>query len=371
MRVLVTGADGFIGRNLMQHLRERAGLQAVAFTRADDAAALAEKVAAADVVVHLAGVNRPRTMDEFATGNALLTRQLCEAAAGRATPLRLIVASTVHVSQDTPYGASKRAAEDVVMAAAAQGHVDPYVFRLPNVFGKWCRPNYNSAVATFCHNIARGLPIQVNDPAAPLSLVYVDDVVAAFLAIIDGTGDGGRQNGLCQVQPVHATTVGAVAEILQSFAAARPALHIADVGTGFLRALYATYISYLPPDAFSYAITRHEDPRGVFMEMLKTPGAGQFSVFTAHPGVTRGGHYHHTKSEKFLVVKGVARFRFRNMADGQAHELVVRGEDGRIVDTAPGWAHDITNTGDSELVVMLWANEVFDPAKPDTFATGL
>ena len=241
-------------------------------------------------------------------------------------------------------------------------------FRLPNVFGKWCKPNYNSAVATFCHNIARGLPIQVNDAAAPLRLVYIDDVVAELLRFLADPGSG---VGLRQAGPVYATTVGELARQIEAFKDVRTSLVSERVGTGLVRALYATYVSFLPPQAFSYGVPKYGDARGVFVEMLKTPDCGQFSFFTAHPGITRGGHYHHTKTEKFLVIKGEARFKFRQMQTGETHELVTSGAKAEIVETVPGWTHDITNIGSEEMVVMLWANEVFDRSKPDTYACPL
>jgi UDP-2-acetamido-2,6-beta-L-arabino-hexul-4-ose reductase len=234
---------------------------------------------------------------------------------------------------------------------------------LPNVFGKWCRPNYNSAVATFCHNIVNGLPNNVNDPAAPLRLVYVDDVAAAFLSHLGQQSEGLR---MAEVEPVYETTVGALAEQLYAFKQSRTDLTTEPVGRGFVRALYSTYISYYKPEQFSYALVKHEDPRGVFVEMLKTRDSGQFSYFTAHPGVTRGGHYHHTKTEKFLVIKGKARFCFRHIESGATHQCLTSGEQPEVVETIPGWSHDITNIGDDEMVVMLWANEVFDRQKPDT-----
>ena len=240
-----------------------------------------------------------------------------------------------------------------------------HLFRLANVFGKWCRPNYNSAVATFCHNTARGLPIVVNDPAAALRLVYVDDVVAAFAGLLARPDAPG---GFVEAGPVYETTVGEVADRVREFAASRSSLVTARVGGGLVRALYSTYVSHLPPASFAYDVPRHGDARGVFVEMLKTPDCGQFSYFTAHPGITRGEHYHHSKTEKFLVIKGTARFGFRHIVTGETHELTTRGGEGRIVETVPGWTHDITNVGDDELIVMLWANEIFDRERPDTVA---
>jgi UDP-2-acetamido-2,6-beta-L-arabino-hexul-4-ose reductase len=226
-------------------------------------------------------------------------------------------------------------------------------------------------VATFCHNIARGLPIQVNYPAATVTLVYIDDVLTRFLQIMDGADAAVDALGFSTIKPEYTITVGELALQLQAFKDSRSTLKTESVGTGLMRALYATYVSYLPVESFTYTVTQYVDPRGVFVEMLKTPDCGQFSYFTAHPGITRGGHYHHTKTEKFLVIKGQARFKFRHMQNGQCHELVTTGEKAEVVETVPGWTHDITNIGSEEMVVILWVNEVFDRSHPDTFACPL
>lgn len=375
MKVLVTGASGFMGKNLLLRLAERKDVQVLRFTREDEAAQLPAMLQGVDVVFHLAGVNRPPHPQEFETGNTMLTEALCRAvcsvaeATGR--KISVIFASSSQAGTDNPYGRSKRAAEKALLAVARSHRIPVRIFRLPNVFGKWCRPNYNSAVATFCHNIARGLPIQVHDAAAPITLVYVDDVIARFLQLMEGADAALDAEGLTTVMPQYTTTVGDVVQCIHAFRDSRETLVTERVGAGLVRALYATYLSYLPVESFAYPVAQHWDPRGVFVEMLKTPDCGQFSFFTAHPGVTRGGHYHHTKTEKFLVIKGQARFRFRHMVTGQKHELYTRGEKAEIVETVPGWTHDITNAGQDELVVMLWASEVFDRNRPDTFACPL
>jgi UDP-2-acetamido-2,6-beta-L-arabino-hexul-4-ose reductase len=375
MKVLITGANGFIGKNLQLHLAERKDVEVECFTRADDPARLPALLREAGIVFHLAGVNRPQDPKEFVTGNLDLTQALCEAvcaeadATGRRVPV--IYTSSTQAASDNPYGQSKLGAEEALFTAARGHQIPVHVFRLPNVFGKWCKPNYNSAVATFCHNVARGLPIKVNDPAARVTLVYVDDVIERFMQLMDGAVGQVDADGFEIVTPQYSTTVGELADRIQGFRASRDTLIIDRVGTGLVRALYATYVSYLPEDAFAYAVPQYGDPRGIFVEMLKTPDCGQFSFFTAHPGITRGGHYHHTKTEKFLVIKGEARFKFRHMQTGQTHELVTSGKKPEIVETVPGWTHDITNIGQDEMVVMLWANEVFDRARPDTFACPL
>lgn len=375
MKVLITGANGFVGKNLCLHLAERKDVEVLRFTRGDDPASLSALVRQADFVFHLAGVNRPQDPEEFVTGNAdlaaTLGAALCAEAEASGRKIPVVYTSSTQASRDNPYANSKRRAEDALRASGRSHGIPVHLFRLPNVFGKWCKPNYNSAVATFCHNIARGLPIQINDPAAQLTLVYVDDVVDRFVQLMDGADAAVDAEGFATVAPQYTVTVGEVAATIEGFRTVRDTLMIDRVGVGLMRALYATYVSYLPIDAFAYSVPKYGDPRGVFVEMLKTPDCGQFSYFTAHPGITRGGHYHHTKTEKFLVIKGEARFKFRHMETGEAHELVTRGDKPEIVETVPGWTHDITNIGEEEMVVMLWANEVFDRARPDTFACPL
>lgn len=375
MRVLITGARGFIGRNLLHHLKRREALQIVTFTREDAEEELPRRMTEVDFVFHLAGVNRPQDPAEFRTGNTGLTERLCAAvraetrASGR--KITVLYTSSTQAGLDNPYGESKRGAEDLLRSLASDTGTQVHLFRLPNVFGKWCRPNYNSAVATFCHNIARGLPIIVNDPAAPLRLVYIDDVVSTFLKALEGAELACDAAGFARVEPEYVTTVGEVAESIRRFRAGRQTLVTERVGCGFLRALHSTYVSYLPPEDFSYRIPLHGDPRGVFVEVLKTSDSGQFSYFTAPSGVTRGGHYHQTKTEKFLVIRGRARFRFRHIDTGETRELTVEGSRPEVVETVPGWSHDITNIGQEEMVVLLWANEIFDQQNPDTYASPL
>lgn len=373
MRVLVTGANGFIGKNLLLYFQEEGGIDVVPFTREhsiDDLPALLESV---DWVFHLAGTNRPQNPKEFVTGNVGLTEHLCAAlkASGRLIPV--VYTSSIQAEVDNDYGSSKRAAEDALLALQQDTGNPVFIYRLPNVFGKWARPNYNSAVATFCHNVARDLPIQINDPSAVIRLVYIDDVVDNFMALLAGIQSISPRidNAYLEVDPEYSISVGELADQLNRFKATRDHLITEPVGRGLVRALYSTYVSYLPPQRFTYLVEQHGDSRGVFVEMLKTPDAGQFSFFTAHPGITRGGHYHHSKTEKFLVIKGKACFRFRHMLTGEFYELHTSGEHSEIVETIPGWTHDVTNVGDDELICMLWANEIFDRDKPDTFACPL
>ena len=364
-RVLVTGANGFIGKNLVVRLSELSRFSVTTFVRGDDVAALPALVLQSDAVVHLAGENRPQDESAFATVNVGLTEALCDAIRVSGRKLPLLLASSTQAAHDNAYGKSKLAAEHAVQSLADTTSCPAVIFRLPGVFGKWCKPNYNSVVATFCHNLARDLPIQIHNPSASLNLVYVDDVITAMIAALDEPVAGTTQG---TVSPQYTTTLGELADQIKAFGNCRTTLLTDRVGTGLVRALYATYVSYLPNERFAYDVTAYADPRGVFVEMLKTPDSGQFSYFTAHPGVTRGGHYHHTKTEKFLVIKGSALFRFRHLLTNEVVELTTTGEKPQVVDTIPGWAHDITNVGDDELVVMLWANENFDRAQPDTIA---
>jgi UDP-2-acetamido-2,6-beta-L-arabino-hexul-4-ose reductase len=364
VRVLVTGANGFIGKNLLVYLREK-NVESVSFTRGMTHLDLAALLNDVDFVFHLAGINRPKDVVEYSEGNAELTKQLCELirASGRRIPV--LYSSSIQAEANNLYGTSKRAAEDALVALERETGSPVYVYRLPNVFGKWSRPNYNSVVATFCYNIANDLPIQINDPSAFVRLVYVDDVIADWLRLLDDRPVGVVRS---EVSPEYATTVGELADKIKLFKAGRELMLTEAVGTGLTRALYATYLSVLRPEQFSYDVSVHADVRGRFVEILKTKDSGQFSFFTAHAGVTRGGHYHHSKSEKFLVIQGKARFGFRHVATGEAYELFTDGDKPEIVDTVPGWSHDITNIGENEMIVMLWANEIFDRQHPDTIA---
>jgi len=368
MKVLITGVNGFVGKNLAVRLSERDDVEVFSFTRDDESDALTTLVGKVDFVFHLAGVNRPEDVEEFKQGNADLTSTLCLAIEASGKTIPLIYSSSIQAELDNPYGESKLTAEQALLAFSERMRNPVYIFRLPNVFGKWCKPNYNSAVATFCHRIANNLPIQINDPSALVRLVYVDDVVNRFVSIMDGAV---ARDIYCDVDPVYEVTVGDLVEKINAFKMSRQTLITERVGTGFDRALHSTYLSYLLPDNFSYALSKHGDERGVFVEMLKTKDSGQFSYFTAHPGITRGGHYHHSKTEKFLVIKGDALFKFRHIVTDECYELKTSGETPVVVETVPGWTHDITNMGVDEMLVMLWANEIFDGNFPDTYAKAL
>ncbi|MCS3765332.1 UDP-2-acetamido-2,6-beta-L-arabino-hexul-4-ose reductase [Bradyrhizobium centrosematis] len=363
MRILITGADGFIGANLRARLRESGAHEVISITRATNSEELNDSLAVAEIVYHLAGVNRPSIEDEFLTGNYGFTQRICDTLQRARRRIPVVFASSTQATHDNPYGRSKLAAEDAVRRYGEQTDARVFIFRLTNVFGKWARPNYNSVVATFCHNMARGLPIVVSDPSARLRLLHIDAVSDALIRCLNAQHS---EAGFCEAGPIYETTVGEVADIIRSFQESRSTLLTPHVGAGLVRVLYATFVSYLPPAEFAYTVPLYEDARGTFAEILKTPDCGQFSYFTARPGVTRGEHYHHTKTEKFVVLKGTAQFGFRHIETGEIREVIVRGGHGQIVETIPGWAHNITNVGAEELIVMLWANEIFDRSHPDT-----
>jgi UDP-2-acetamido-2,6-beta-L-arabino-hexul-4-ose reductase len=367
MKILITGAKGFIGKNLSLFLKEQGKYIVTEVDRDTSENELNDALANADFVFHLAGVNRPKNDSEFKEGNAKLTSYIVKAlkAYGRQVPL--MISSSTQVLSDNAYGTSKAEAEKLVEAYGHETGSPYFIYRFPNVFGKWCRPNYNSFVATFCHNILNNIEINIHDPKAPVTLIYIDDVCKCLMALLDGK----TASGIVKVTPEYPTTVGFVADTLKGFKGSRESLITENVGVGLERALYSTFLSYMEPSQFSYTIPSYGDERGVFSEVLKTKQSGQFSFFTAHPGITRGGHYHHTKNEKFLVIKGQALFKFEHVITGERYELTVNSETPEVVETVPGWSHDVTNVGSEELIVMLWANEIFDREAPDTIAKPL
>ena len=366
MKVLVTGSNGFIGKNLVLKLGEFDEFSVVLFTRDMAVSLLPSLVGGADAVVHLAGENRPENIDDFVSGNVGVTEAVCAAVRDCGRKIPVIFTSSSQASLENSYGSSKLEAEMIVEKLHADIANNCVIYRLPGVFGKWCRPNYNSVVATFCYNLARDLPVRIDDPNALLTLVYVDDVIEDILSVLRGVSKGLDRR---DIAPVYSVTLEELAAQIERFKVSRETLVSEAVGTGFIRALYSTYVSYLPMDKFTYQLPCHADERGVFVEMLKTEDSGQFSFFTAHPGVTRGGHYHHSKTEKFLVLNGRARFGFRSLDTDETFEVIVDQSVPTVVETIPGWAHDIKNIGSNDLIVMLWVNEIFDPRFPDTITS--
>jgi UDP-2-acetamido-2,6-beta-L-arabino-hexul-4-ose reductase len=361
--ILVTGAEGFIGRHVVEALSGRGDLQVVGVDRDSSLDALPSALDTAEVIFHLAGINRPETPDGYIE-NRVLAQTLChELEQRKRTPL-VVFSSSTQADLDNPYGRSKRDCEEVLEAWANKTGAGVAIFRLPNVFGKWSRPNYNSAVATFSHNAARGMPLSIHDPAAPLTLVYIDDVVEAFLACLEDQPKGCDYR---RVEPAFSTTVGDVADLILSFPGTRQTLVSPDFADPLTRRLYATYLSFLPEDHLAYDLRVSSDDRGALAELIKQPGFGQIFVSRTAPGITRGNHYHHTKTEKFLVVEGQAVIRFRDVRGGPVTEYRVDGREFKVLDIPPGFTHSIGNVGQGELVTIFYADEVFDPEHPDTY----
>jgi UDP-2-acetamido-2,6-beta-L-arabino-hexul-4-ose reductase len=365
VNVLVTGAAGFLGKNLVAALRHRKDVQAVELDVGASADALDAALGAADVVFHLAGVNRPENVADFATGNAGLTETVCAVLERKGRRPKVVLSSSIQAERENPYGASKRAAEEALERFSVRTGAEGVVHRLKNLFGKWCRPNYNSVTATFCHNVAHDLPIQISDPAAVVDLTYVDDVVAAFLAELDAP----PRPGFRFADPVasYRVTLGELADTIRGFRAHRTTLRLPDFSSPFVRALYATYLSHVEPGAHGYQLDIKTDARGSLAEFVKSPHFGQIFVSRTKPGITRGNHYHHTKTEKFMVVEGEGLIRLRQIHGPEVVEFRARGEDYRVVDIPPGYTHSIENVGTGDMVTLFWSSEVFDPAKPDTF----
>lgn len=366
MNILITGARGFMGKNLRSALTGRYGdahrlmLLDMPHTEEELLAAAAE----ADFVFHLAGVNRPTDPADFQKGNADFTRQLLTLLKERGKRPPVLLSSSIQAALENPYGQSKLSAEQAVADYGRGTGSAVYLYRLPNVFGKWSRPNYNSAVATFCHNVARGLPITVNDPSVTLRLVYIDDVVEEFLRAMEGQPH--REGEWCTVQPVHEVNLGHMAELIQSFPGLRDSLTAPDQSDPLVKKLYATYLSFLPPEDFSRPTVTHADQRGSFTELLHMGSRGQVSLNVSKPHITKGDHWHQTKHEKFIVLQGEGVIRFRKVGDSTVIAYKVSGENLTVVDIPTGYTHSIENTGDTDMLTLMWANEVFDPAHPDT-----
>jgi UDP-2-acetamido-2,6-beta-L-arabino-hexul-4-ose reductase len=365
-RALVTGSDGFIGRRVTDLLR-REGHEVLTYEADDPSSRLGELLAESDFVFHFAGVNRPSDQAEFENVNASLTRELCEVAGRAASNPVIVLASSTQALLDNPYGVSKRHAEEAVERAVKKGG-RAVIFRLPNVFGPGCRPNYNSVVATFAHNAANGLPLEIHDPGREVTLVYVHDVAGAMLGVIDSPPSVGKAE-FREVAPVSRATLQELAATLIGYRQSRTNAAAPVVSDEFGRKLYATYLSYLKPDDFGYDLSARTDDRGALAEFLKSGAAGQLFISRTLPGAIRGNHYHHTKTEKFLVVEGMGMIKFRRVdGTGGILEYPVNGTDFRVVDIPPDYTHSIENIGSGELVVLFWASEIFDPEAPDTFS---
>jgi UDP-2-acetamido-2,6-beta-L-arabino-hexul-4-ose reductase len=366
VRLVITGANGFVGSNLVTTLRRDDAINIIPVDIETSAAELEDALSHADFVIHLAGVNRPDTEDEFAAGNTDFTSTVCDLLAKHGRKIPVILSSSTQAELDNPYGVSKRAAEEIVEQYAKQHGGTALIYRLTNVFGKWCRPNYNSAVATFCHNIARGLPVKISDRSNKVKLIHVDDVIASFCANL--AAEHGPGVVMCEAGPEYTLTLGELVDQLESYRAMRESLLVPDLEPGFVQKLYSTYLSYLEEDQFAYNLKKNIDPRGSLAEFVKSSHFGQLFISRTKPGITRGDHYHHVKTEKFLVVDGQAVVRFRDIrGEGDVIEYRVDGEEFRVVDIPPGYTHSIENVGDGELITVFWASEIFEQDRPDTY----
>lgn len=364
INVLVTGARGFVGRNLCTVLRRLEFIELEEFDIANSASDLKRALSRCEVVFHLAGVNRPQRIEEFHLGNTDFTKEICSILSELGRAPKIVFSSSIQAEFDNPYGVSKRRAEEALQGFAEAAGAECVVYRLKNLFGKWCQPNYNSVTATFCHNIAHGLPIQVDDPGKKLELTYIDDVIEAWRSELQMGPPGFRFAALL---PGEWVTLGQLAEQIASFRDMRSSLKWPDFSGTFQRALYATYLSYLDGEDFAYRLEMKSDQRGTLAEMMKSPAMGQIFISRTQPGVTRGNHYHHTKAEKFMVVQGTGVIRFRHLDSEEVKEYPVQGWEYRIIDIPPGYTHSIENVGQEDLVTLFWASEIFDPQRPDTF----
>ena len=363
MKVLITGSNGFIAKNLIEHLKRYKEIEIYLFSKKDSLNLLEAYVKEVDFIFHLAGVNRPKSVDEFYEGNSNLTKSIVDTLkfSNKKTPI--VLSSSIQTELNNDYGKSKLEAEHLLLEYAKTTEAKIYIYRLPNIFGKWSRPNYNSVISTWCYNIANSLDIDVNNRDVELTLAYVDDVVSSFIEKLDNE----NSNNYCKIEPIYKRTLGEIEELLYRFKENRKTLIIPNVASGFERALYATYLSYLPINDFSYELKGHKDNRGTFYEILKTVDSGQFSLSTTAPGIKRGSHYHHTKNEKFLVVKGEALIEFRHIVSNEKVSYRVSDKKMVVVEMIPGYTHNIKNIGDEEMVLFLWANENYDDSNPDTY----
>ena len=365
MKILITGANGFIGKNLIAELKNRKHTDIFEYDIETDPAMLDKYCKETEFVFHLAGANRPKELSEFMEGNFGFTSILLDKLRKHKNTCPIMISSSIQAELDNPYGESKKAGEDLLFSYGKETGAKVLVYRFPNVFGKWSKPNYNSAVATFCYNIAHELPITVNDPNVLMNLVYIGDVVEELINALEGNEN--RNGEFCEIPVVHTIILGEIVELIKSFKESRITLNVPNMANSFEKKLYSTYLSYLPTDQFSYPLKMNVDNRGSFTEIIRTIDRGQFSVNIAKPGITKGNHWHHTKNEKFLVVSGKGLIRFRKVDTEEIIDYYVSGDKLEVVDIPTGYTHNIINIGDTDLITFMWANETFNPDKPDTY----
>ncbi|MHC1717136.1 MAG: capsular polysaccharide biosynthesis protein CapF [Acidaminococcaceae bacterium] len=366
MKILVTGAKGFIGKNLISELRNRNYQDILEYDLDIKEELLDTYCSNAEFVFHLAGVNRPNMQSEFMQGNQGFTSVVLDALKRNGNNCPIMFASSIQAALNNPYGISKKAGEDLLFKYAKETGSKVFVYRFQNVFGKWSRPDYNSVVATFCNNIASGLPIQINTPDTLMNMIYIDDVVDEIINAMEGKGNI-REDGYCYVEPVYAARVGDIARIIQTFKTMRNELSIPDMSNNFVKKLYSTYLSFLPVDKLSYPLKMNIDKRGSFTEIIRTSDCGQISVNISKPGIIKGNHWHKTKNEKFIIVAGNATINLRKLGSEEIITYYVSGEKLEVVDIPPGFTHNIANEGATDLVTIIWSNEAFNPTHPDTY----
>jgi len=365
--VLITGARGFIGKNLVAALSRKKELVIKTFDVEDDPSVLETSLMQADFVYHFAGVNRPQNPEEFKTGNADSTASIAAILekAGRKVPI--LLTSSIQAERDNPYGVSKKAAEEILIDYNKRTGAPVLIYRLPGVFGKWSRPNYNTVVATFCHNIARGLEIKISDPANEIELVYIDDVIRQFTSHVNQPPLPSGEGRYFRINTTFKVTLDELAAKIYSLRDMRTTLRVPDLSDYFMRCLNATYLSFLDTKDFSYPLDLKTDDRGSLFELIKSEHFGQIFVSRTFKGITRGNHYHDSKVEKFCVIQGKAVIRFRHILSKEVLEYHVSGEKIEVVDIPPGYTHNIENLGEGEMIVLFWANQVFNPDDPDTY----
>jgi len=365
MKILVTGAKGFVGKNLVAELRNRQYNDILEFDVDTKESLLDSYCEQADFVFHLAGVNRPKEQAEFMEGNFGFTSILLETLKKYENKCPIMISSSTQAALDNPYGESKKAGEQLLFDYAKKTGSKVLIYRFPNVFGKWCKPNYNSVVATFCHNIANNLEIVINDPSVNMNLIYIDDLVNELINALENNEN--KKADFCEVSPVHQVSLGGIVDLIYSFKNSRTDLLVPNMEDAFAKKLYSTYLSYLPTTNFGYPLVMHQDNRGSFTEFIKTPNHGQVSINISKPGIMKGNHWHHTKNEKFLVVSGSGVIRFRNIDSDEVIEYFVNSEKLEVIDIPVGYTHNIENLGNADMVTVMWVNEVFDPKSPDTY----
>lgn len=363
MKILITGSDGFIAKNLIEHLKRDSNITLYLFSKNDSISILEAYLNEVNFIFHLAGVNRPEKIEDFYKGNTKLTQTIINFLISNNKSVPILLSSSAQSNLDNDYGKSKKEAENLIIKYSKEVNTNVYIYKLPNVFGKWSKPNYNSVISTWCHNISHNLDITINNKDIKLDLVYIDDVIKSFIDKLDSQYD----KEYFTVDNIYKKSLGEISQLLHQFKENRTNLIVPNVASGFERALYATYLSYLPIDDFSYNIDGFKDDRGTFYEVIKTLDSGQFSLSTTAPGITRGNHYHHTKNEKFLVVKGEALIEFRHIVSGKKISYKVNDKKMKIVEMIPGYTHNITNIGSEEMILFLWANENYDDNNPDTY----